>query len=354
MRLLGRPPGRRMIPESEKGRSLAGTDAVRPAFRAHLRVETVPGEGVYLISERSVTALRGSQAVALCPLLDGSRDLDAPAVQAGLPGPWCGDCSESFPRPVCSPRCTTPPGRPPGGTPRACLLGADIEARELRYFIAVAEELNFTRGSERLGMAQPPLSVAIGKLERKLGVSLRERNSRRVSLTPAGTVLLEHGRIALEGLGAAVERTKRRGPAPDRLTVAVKADGSTDLLREVLRRCADQPGMPEVTAEVAAWGEPSVALREGTADVALLRTPFEPRGLDTEVLLVEPRVAVLPAGHRLAGRKRLRRADLAGEPMPRWAGADERTAAYWAGRDPESVDREWPDERHPPRRRDPR
>lgn len=91
-----------MIPESEKGRSLAGTDAVRPAFRAHLRVETVPGEGVYLISERSVTALRGSQAVALCPLLDGSRDLDTPAVQAGLPGPWCGDCSESFPRPVCS------------------------------------------------------------------------------------------------------------------------------------------------------------------------------------------------------------------------------------------------------------
>ncbi|MGW5659814.1 LysR family transcriptional regulator [Streptomyces sp. NPDC003758] len=207
--------------------------------------------------------------------------------------------------------------------------------------------MNFTRGSERLGMAQPPLSVAIGKLERKLGVSLRERNSRRVSLTPAGTVLLEHGRIALEGLGAAVERTKRRGPAPDRLTVAVKADGSTDLLREVLRRCAEQPGMPEVTAEVAAWGEPSVALREGTADVALLRTPFEPRGLDTEVLLVEPRVAVLPAGHRLAGRKRLRRADLAGEPMPRWAGADERTAAYWAGRDPESVDREWPDEHHP-------
>lgn len=74
-----------MIPESEKGRSLAGTDAVRPAFRAHLRVETVPGEGVYLISERSVTALRGSQAVALRPLLDGSWDRDAPAVPGGAP-----------------------------------------------------------------------------------------------------------------------------------------------------------------------------------------------------------------------------------------------------------------------------
>jgi DNA-binding transcriptional LysR family regulator len=85
----------------------------------------------------------------------------------------------------------------------------EVELRELRYFIAVAEELNFTRAAARLGLAQPPLSAAIGKLERKLGVRLLERTSRRVALTPAGAVLLEQGRIAVEAVGAAVERTRR-------------------------------------------------------------------------------------------------------------------------------------------------
>src|ERR1019366_9209877 len=65
----------------------------------------------------------------------------------------------------------------------------ESELRELRYFIAVAEELNFTRAAARLGMTQPPLSAAIGKLERKLGVTLLERTSRRVTLTPARPLL---------------------------------------------------------------------------------------------------------------------------------------------------------------------
>src|SRR5207247_11389274 len=78
----------------------------------------------------------------------------------------------------------------------------EVELRELRYFIAVAEELNFTRAAARLGMAQPPLSAAIGKLERKLGARLLERTSRRVALTPAGAELLEPARIALDAVGA--------------------------------------------------------------------------------------------------------------------------------------------------------
>lgn len=206
--------------------------------------------------------------------------------------------------------------------------------RELRYFIAVAEELNFTRAAERLGMAQPPLSAAIGKLERKLGVWLLERTSRRVALTPAGTVLLEQGRIAVEGVAAAIERARRASDQPGRLAVAVKPGTGTHLLAEVIRRYSRDPRMPKAHVLFGHPGGPAAAVRGGAADVAILRAPFDQRGLDTELLLTEPRVAVLPAGHRLAGRRELRRADLAGEPMPRWAGhANPAAAAYWAGTD---------------------
>jgi DNA-binding transcriptional LysR family regulator len=88
----------------------------------------------------------------------------------------------------------------------------------------------------RLGLAQPPLSAAIGKLERKLGAQLLERTSRRVTLTPAGAVLLEQGRIAVEGVGAAIERARRAGTQADRLTVAVKPGTGTDLLKQIMQR----------------------------------------------------------------------------------------------------------------------
>jgi DNA-binding transcriptional LysR family regulator len=210
----------------------------------------------------------------------------------------------------------------------------DLELRELRYFIAVAEELNFTRAAMRLGMAQPPLSAAIGKLERKLGVTLLERTSRRVTLTPAGAVLLEQGRIAVEAVSAAAERARRQGTQPGRLTVAVKPGTGTGLLKRIMERCATDPLIPQVHVMFGHPGGPAAAVRAGAADAAILRAPFDPRGLDAELLLTEPRVAVLPAGHRLAGRAEVRRADLAGEPMPHWSGqADPAAAAHWTGAD---------------------
>ena len=209
-----------------------------------------------------------------------------------------------------------------------------IELRHLRYFIAVAEELNFTRAAERLGMAQPPLSAAIGKLERKLGVTLLERTSRRVTLTPAGAILLEQGRIAVEAVGAAAERARRQGTQPGRLTVAVKPGTGTGLLKQIMERCAADPLIPQVHVLFGHPGGPAAAVRAGAADDAILRAPFDPRGLDAELLLTEPRVAVLPAAHRLGGRAELKRADLAGEPMPYWAGqADPAAAAHWTGTD---------------------
>jgi DNA-binding transcriptional LysR family regulator/SAM-dependent methyltransferase len=209
---------------------------------------------------------------------------------------------------------------------------ADLEL--IRRFVVVAEELNFTRAAARLGLAQPPLSAAIGKLERKLGVRLLERTSRRVTLTPAGAVLLEQGRITVEAAGAAIEQARRAATQPRRLTVAVKPGTGTDLLKQIMQRCAEDPRMPQVHVLFGHPGGPAAAVRAGAADVAILRAPFDQRGLDAELLLTEPRVAVLPAGHRLSGRPELRRADLAGEPMPHWAGPpDPVAAAYWAGAD---------------------
>lgn len=209
-----------------------------------------------------------------------------------------------------------------------------IELRELRYFIAVAEELNFTRAAARLGMAQPPLSAAIGKLERKLGVTLLERTSRRVTLTPAGAMLLAEGRSAVEGVGAAIARVRREGTGDGRLVVAVKPGAGTELLTKIMRRCGEDPRLPDARILFGHRGGAAAAVRTGAADLAVLRAPFDQRGLDTELLLTEPRVAALPASHRLAGRRELSRADLAGEPMPRWAGpASPAAAAYWAGAD---------------------
>ncbi|MFD5422076.1 LysR family transcriptional regulator [Streptomyces sp. NPDC127069] len=211
---------------------------------------------------------------------------------------------------------------------------SELEVRELRYFIAVAEELNFSRAAQRLGMAQPPLSKAIAQMESRLGVRLLERTTRQVRLTDAGQVLLGQARIAVDAVHAAARRARRAGQPAPQLVVAVKPGGDAGLLREILaayRESGTRLPPPEVL--VGGSGEPIAMLRDGRADVALLRSPFDGRGLDSQTLVIEPRLAVLPAGHPLAGRRRLRLADLQGEPIPRWKGAAPSHTAYYTGCD---------------------
>ncbi|MFH8621807.1 LysR family transcriptional regulator [Streptomyces vietnamensis] len=211
---------------------------------------------------------------------------------------------------------------------------SELEVRELRYFIAVAEELNFSRAAQRLGMAQPPLSKAIAQTESRLGVRLLERTTRQVRLTDAGQVLLDQARIAVDAVHAAARRARRAGQPTPQLVVAVKPGGDAGLLREILaayRETGSHLPPPEVV--VGGSGEPIAMLRDGRADVALLRSPFDGQGLDSQTLVVEPRLAVLPAAHRLAGRRRLRLTDLKGEPIPRWKGAAPSDAAYYTGCD---------------------
>jgi DNA-binding transcriptional LysR family regulator len=199
-----------------------------------------------------------------------------------------------------------------------------METRELRYFVAVAEELHFGRAAERLGIAQPPLSRAIQRLERRLGATLLDRTNRTIALTGAGAVLLREGRAALDAIDAADRRTRRAAAAAGRppLVLVTKAGASGELLAKLLDAYAAEPGAAEVDVVLCGPGEQERMLRDGRADVALLHTPFDSTtGLDTEELLTEGQVAILPAGHPLTTRPHVRTADVAalpGLPLPRW------------------------------------
>jgi DNA-binding transcriptional LysR family regulator len=211
-----------------------------------------------------------------------------------------------------------------------------METRELLYFVAVAEELHFGRAAQRLGIAQPPLSRAIAQLERRLGVTLLDRNSRGVSLTEAGAVLLREGRAALDAVEAAERRTRRAVPGNPGLVLVAKAGASSELLPKLLDAYAAEPGAVTVDVLLCGVGEQEGLLRDGRADVALLHLPFDSvAGLDVEELSTEGQVAVLPAGHPLTVRRELRMADLGGLPLPRWPGRD---GTYPAGPGPEVHD----------------
>jgi DNA-binding transcriptional LysR family regulator len=185
-----------------------------------------------------------------------------------------------------------------------------VESRPLRYFVAVAEELNFARAAERLGIASPPLSRAIRKLESELGITLLERSTHHVALTPAGTVLLEQARMALDAVDAAGRRAQRAGSTEPKLVLAVKADTAAELLDPILSRYAADPAAEPVAIRLCSWGEHARLLREGHADAALLYEPFDHAGLDAETIHTEPYLAALAAAHPLAKRDQVSLKDL--------------------------------------------
>lgn len=189
-----------------------------------------------------------------------------------------------------------------------------IELRHLRYFVAVAEELNFSRAAERLHMAQPPLSLAIRQLEQELGAPLFVRSSRDVKLTAAGRTLLEGARHSLRE----VERT---------LAAARRAaDGELGLLRVAFSWSARFETLPSVgqafrtrfpdvellTEEMWNARMPA-ALRSGAIDVAISLCPEMDAGLSYEPIRHERPVLLVPAEHRLAGEDQLELGALAGE-----------------------------------------
>jgi len=204
------------------------------------------------------------------------------------------------------------------------------EIRELRYFRAVAEDLNITRAAERLGISQPPLSRVMRQLEHRLGVDLFNRSGPRLALTDAGETLLKESGPVLDALDSAVRRTQRAGLPPQGLVVTAKPGVATELLHHLVAELRRSDELPGVQVVVSGFGEQADMVRDGRADVALVSRPFDDRGLEVELLYTEPRVAALPAGHELAAREVLESADLTGIPAPRWTGANVADYNYWS------------------------
>jgi DNA-binding transcriptional LysR family regulator len=216
-----------------------------------------------------------------------------------------------------------------------------VETRELRYFVAVAEEAHVGRAAERLGMAQPPLSRAIAQLERRLGAELFVRSPRGVSLTGAGEVLLREGRVALAAVEAAERRTRRTVEAAGRASIVLtaKAGASSELMAKLLDAYAAEPGSVDVEVLLSPPRHQAVMLRDGRADVALLHQPFDDTsGFDVDPLLVADQVLLLPAGHPLSTRPSMtvtEAASIPDLPPPRWPELD---GSYPAGPGPELRD----------------
>jgi DNA-binding transcriptional LysR family regulator len=188
------------------------------------------------------------------------------------------------------------------------------ELRHLRYFVAVAEELNFSRAARRLRMAQPPLSVAIRQLEQEIGVALFVRTSHEVRLTEAGVVFLEGARRTLAAAEAAVASAQRAGAGElGRLAIGYSWSARFEILPVLGRAFAARRPAVSMVAEEMWNGHMPDRLRSGSIDVAVALCPELSSELLYERIRSEPIVALLPDSHPLASSASLELASLADE-----------------------------------------
>jgi len=187
-----------------------------------------------------------------------------------------------------------------------------MNLQELSYFVAVAEHRHFGRAAQACRVSQPTLSGQLLKLEQQLGVTLFERNNRRVSITPVGEKILEHARRSLEeaGLVESVAKTSRDqlvGP----LKLGVIPTLAPYLIPLILGPLRE--AYPRMTIEL--WEDVTVSLlerlRSQRLDAALLATAIPESDLTSVALFDEPFLAALPSSHRLASRKKIDVGDLA-------------------------------------------
>ena len=191
-----------------------------------------------------------------------------------------------------------------------------MELRHLRYFVAVAEELNFRRAAERLHLAQPALSAQIKGLEEELEVKLLQRTTRSVRLTPGGRLLLNEARVVLEAVQRAEQRMRRAGHGlVGTLRLGMITPIANAWLAGVLRPFRQQyPGVQLSLFDLTST-EQLRRLRAGELDAGLLRPPVVFPELAHEVVEESFHVLALPAGHHLARKPSLDWKDFDGEGL---------------------------------------
>ena len=191
-----------------------------------------------------------------------------------------------------------------------------MDLRQLEYVLAVADTLSFTRAAERCFVVQSALSHQIKSLEQELGLTLFARTSRRVELTAAGTAFLPAARASLDAAQRAVaDAAAAVGQVRGTLTIGlIPTVTAIDMPAALGAMHREHPAV-RIVVRSGASDELAAAIRQGEVDVAVLGLPEQvhPDRVESRVLARERHVAVLDAGHRLAGRKRLRLADLARE-----------------------------------------
>jgi len=191
-----------------------------------------------------------------------------------------------------------------------------MELRQLRYFVAVAEELHFGRAAERLGIAQPPLSRQIQRLEVELGFELFDRSRRRVELRPAGAVLLERAHDVLERLDEAVREARRTSSGKrGRVVVGYPSSLAYTGLVGLLRAFRSEFPDVELSVRELPLAEQMEGLKSGQLDVGFVRGPVDDRELACECMRREPLLLALPADHPLTARRELSLESVAKEPF---------------------------------------
>jgi DNA-binding transcriptional LysR family regulator len=188
----------------------------------------------------------------------------------------------------------------------------DLDLRKLRYFVAVAEELHFGRAAERLHIAQPVLSRQIRSLEDDLGIDVFDRDRRGTLLTPAGKQLLEDAVPLLASAQALLRRAKAAAQGTPTLTVGFMPGITVTPALAVFSTL--RPGV-NVRLLRTSWNDQVEVLLDGRADIGVVRLPIDQYGLQVRHLFKEPRVVMLPAGHRLADRASVTVHDLACEHL---------------------------------------
>lgn len=201
-----------------------------------------------------------------------------------------------------------------------------MDLRLMRYFVTVAEELNFSRAAKRLNMAQPPLSQQIKSLENEIGVQLLKRNNRKVELTEPGRVFLEEARNTLLQAEKAVKAAQlaEQGQV-GQLTIGFVGSATDGIFMNKIKEFRDKFPFVHLTLREMTTTQQLDSLHSREIHVGLLRPYAHKTTIQSEVFIEEPFVLVLPKSHGLASRSKVSVHDVANDPFimpPRHLGPD--------------------------------